>query len=122
VILVFYPADGSPVCSSQLALYNQALPLFAELNAQVLAISVDDLASHHEFARQLRLAFPLLSDSDPKGQVAQAYGVYDPHSGDSQRALFVIDRAGTIHWSYVAPRNVNPGADGILAALEGLTP
>jgi peroxiredoxin len=83
VVLVFYPADGSPVCSNQLALYNQALPLFAELNAQMLAISVDDLVLHHDFARQLRLAFPLLSDSDPKGQVAQAYGVYDQHSGDS---------------------------------------
>jgi peroxiredoxin len=121
VILVFYPADGSPVCSNQLALYNQALPLFTELNAQLLAISVDDLASHDVFARQLRLAFPLLSDSDPKGQVAQAYGVYDRHSGDSQRALFVIDRAGNVHWSFISPRNVNPGADGILAALESLT-
>lgn len=122
VVLVFYPADGSPVCSNQLALYNEALPLFDEFDAQLLAISVDDLTSHHDFARQLRLGFPLLADSDPKGMVSQVYGVYDPGSGDSQRALFVIDREGSVHWSYVSPRNVNPGAHGILAALESLKP
>ncbi|MCI0577985.1 MAG: redoxin domain-containing protein [Chloroflexi bacterium] len=120
VVLVFYPADGSPVCSNQLALYNEALPLFAEFDAQLLAISVDDLASHHDFAGQLGLAFPLLADSDPKGRVAQTYGVYDRQSGDSQRALFVIDEGGTVRWSHVSPRQVNPGADGILAALESM--
>jgi peroxiredoxin len=120
VVLVFYPADGSPVCSNQLALYNEALPLFTEFNAQVLAISVDELASHHSFARELGLAFPLLADSDPQGGTARAYGVYDRDSGDSRRALFVIDGAGTIRWSYVSPRAVNPGADGILAALESI--
>jgi len=120
VVLVFYPADGSPVCSSQLALYNEALSMFAEYDAQILAISVDDLASHHDFAQRLRLTFPLLADSDPKGQVSQTYGVYDPQSGESQRALFVIDEEGIVRWSYVSPSYENPGAHGILAALESM--
>jgi peroxiredoxin len=120
VILAFYPADGSPVCSSQLALYNEALPLFAEFNAQLLAISVDDISSHHAFAGRYNLNFPLLADAEPKGAVTRAYGVYDEDEQTSQRALFVIDAEGFIRWSYVSPRDVNPGANGILEALETL--
>jgi alkyl hydroperoxide reductase subunit AhpC len=52
--------------------------------------------------------------------VARAYGVYRAHEGISERALFVIDSAGIIQWSYVSPVGVNPGADGILEALEAL--
>lgn len=120
VILAFYPADGSPVCSSQLALYNEALPLFAEFNAQLLAISVDDISSHHAFAGQYNLNFPLLADFEPRGEVSRVYGVYDEDEQTSQRALFVIDGEGFIRWSYVSPSDVNPGANGILEALETL--
>jgi len=122
VILAFYPADGSPVCSSQLALYNEALPLFAEFNAQLLAISVDAISSHHAFAGQYNLNFPLLADFEPKGAVSRAYGVFDEDEQTSQRALFVIDGEGFIRWSYVSPSDVNPGANGILEALETLEP
>ena len=120
VVLVFYPADKSSVCSSQLALYNEALNLFDDYNAQLLGISVDDLQSHEEFSEDLRLGFPLLSDHDPKGAVARAYGVYDEKHKMSKRALFVVDDEGTIRWSYLAPGRVNPGANGILNALDSL--
>jgi len=120
VILAFYPADWSPVCGDQLALYNEILPMFEEYNAQLLGISVDSHWSHRAYAQDRNLNFPLLSDFEPKGEVARKFGVYDSQYGLSQRALFVIDEEGKIHWSYLSPGGVNPGADGILSALESL--
>jgi peroxiredoxin len=120
VILTFYPADFSPVCSDQMALYNEVLPEFERFNAQILGISVDGIWSHLAFARERNLRFPLLADFEPKGAVSRLYGVYIEKAGISDRALFVIDKDGTIRWSYVSPTGVNPGADGILKALEAL--
>ena len=120
VVLVFYPADWSPVCGDQLALYNEVLPMFQEHRTQVLAISVDGIWSHRAFVADRSLQFPLLADFEPKGAVARAYGAYDAGTGTSERALFVIDGEGVIRWSYLSPKGVNPGADGILAALESL--
>lgn len=120
VVLAFYPADWSPVCSDQLALYNELLDEFARLNAQLLAISVDGVWSHAALARERKLHFPLLSDFEPKGAVARAYGIYDAARGVAGRALFVIDGGGVIRWSQLAPMAVNPGAAGIVNALETL--
>lgn len=120
VILAFYPADWSPVCSDQLSLYNELLDEFARFNAQLLAISVDGVWSHAALARERKYHFPLLSDFEPKGEVARAYGVYDDKAGIAQRALFVIDGNGVIQWSYLSPMGVNPGAAGIVKALEAL--
>jgi peroxiredoxin len=121
LVLVFYPADNSPVCSSQLALYNQALPLFQEHDAQIVGISVDDPETHQAFSKKLNLSFPLLADNAPLGAVARAYGVFDQQAGTCGRALFVVDAEGLIHWSYLSPSSINPGADGILKALEEFT-
>jgi peroxiredoxin len=118
VILAFYPADWSPVCGDQLALYNELLPEFARLDAQLLGISVDGAWCHAAFARDRHYHFPLLADFEPKGAVARAYGAYHAADGVAERALFVLDGAGVIRWSYLSPMGVNPGADGILAALE----
>jgi peroxiredoxin len=120
VILAFYPADWSPVCSDQLALYNELLSEFQRFDAQLLGLSVDGIWSHLAFAKQRGFHFPLLADFEPKGAVARAYGVYHADGGTCERALFVIDRAGIVSWSYVSPMGVNPGADGILRALDGL--
>lgn len=120
VVLVFYPADWSPVCGDQVVLYNEILPIFKEYEAQLLGISVDGVWCHRAFAQARALDFPLLSDFEPKGAVARAYGVYREEDGFTERALFVIDAEGIIRWSYVSPIDVNPGADGILAALEAL--
>lgn len=122
VVLVFYPADWSPVCGDQLVLYNEVLSLFEQFGAQLIAVSVDGRWSHKAFAEQRNLRFPLLADFEPKGAVARRYGVYDEKAGTSERALFVIDADGIIHWSYVSPKGVNPGADGILNALASLGP
>lgn len=122
VILVFYPADWSPVCTDQLGLYEQLLSEFASFDdAALLAISVDGVHSHVAFAEARNLTFPLLADFEPKGAVARAYGVYNEQAGECGRALFVIDGEGTIRWSYLSPNSVNPGADGILSSLEEIT-
>lgn len=120
VILVFYPGDFTPICGDQLTLYNELLPLFEGFDAQLLAISVDSLETHATFSKDRRLSFPLLADVNPLGDVAREYGVFDEESRTCERALFVIDRTGRIAWSYLSPREINPGADGILRALESL--
>jgi len=121
VILAFYPADWSPVCGDQMALYNEVLPEFQKLGAELLGVSVDGVWCHRAFAEARHLHFPLLADFEPKGAVAQSYGAYRRGEGVSERALFVIDKSGIIAWSYRSPLAVNPGADGILQALEDLT-
>jgi peroxiredoxin len=121
VILAFYPADWSPVCGDQMALYNEVLPEFKRFNAELLGISVDGPWCHRAFTEHRNLHFPLLADFEPKGKVAKEYGVYRDGEGVTERALFVIDSAGRISWSYVSPIDVNPGADGILTALESLS-
>jgi peroxiredoxin len=120
LIMAFYPADWSPVCGDQMALYNQVLPEFQRHGAELVGISVDGAWCHLAFAADRNLHFPLLSDFEPKGAVARRYGVYDHETGECKRALFVLDGEGVIRWSYVSPIDVNPGADGILTALDAI--
>ena len=118
VVLVFYPADWSAVCGDQITFLNELLPEFQRLGAELVGISVDSVYSHMAFAESRKLRFPLLADFEPKGAVARAYGVYRQKDGIAERALFVLDANGIVAWSYVSPILTNPGADGILAALE----
>ena len=120
-VLAFYPADFSPVCGDQMTLYNQVLPEFQRFNAELLGISVDGIWSHLAFSKDRNLHFPLVSDFEPKGAVAKRYGVYRQQDGFTERALFVLDSNGIIRWSYVSQIGVNPGAEGILKALESLS-
>jgi peroxiredoxin len=120
IVLAFYPADWSPVCGDQMTLYNEVLPEFRKYRAAVLGISVDGVWCHNAFASARRLHFPLLTDFEPKGAVAITYGAYRKKEGVAERALFVIDCEGIVRWSYLSPIGVNPGADGILQALESL--
>lgn len=120
VILAFYPADWSPVCDDQMALYNEMGKYFAKHNAQLIGISVDSKWSHLAFAEHNKFHFPLLADFEPKGEVARLYQAYDASTGACQRALYVIDENGIIRWSFLSPVGINPGADGILNALEEL--
>jgi peroxiredoxin len=120
VILAFYPADWSPVCGDQVALLNAVLPEFKKYKAELLGISVDGSWCHTAFSQNRNLHFPLLADFEPKGAVAKLYGAYREKEGCCERALFVIDKNGMIAWSYLSPVAENPGADGILEALEAL--
>jgi peroxiredoxin len=120
VILAFYPADWSPVCSDQMVLYNEMGKYFKRHNAQLIGISVDSKWSHLAFSEQNKFSFPLLSDFEPKGEVARLYEAYNERTGECHRALYVIDEKGIIRWGYRSPVGINPGADGILNVLEDL--
>jgi peroxiredoxin len=120
VILVFYPADWSAVCGSELAIINTSVTLLEKYNAVVLGISVDSKWSHKAFSEKQQLRFPLLSDFEPKGAVSQLYDVYNQQQGYSKRAIYIIDENGVIQWSYLSPDEINPGVDGVLEALDKL--
>jgi peroxiredoxin len=120
VVLVFYPSDWEPVSTDQLAHYNGIVPQLQALDAELVGISVDGIWCHQAFAKALGLRFRLLSDAYPRGAAARAYGVYRSRDGTCERALVVIDPKGIIRWRYVAPREISPGIDGMLTALEAL--
>jgi peroxiredoxin len=103
-----------------MALYNELRGEFHQFHAELIGISVDGAWCHSAFKEERKLHLTLLSDFEPKGEVARRYGVYRAADGTTERALFVIDAGGIIRWSYVSPVGVNPGADGILEALEQL--
>jgi peroxiredoxin len=121
VVLAFYPADWSPVCSDQLALYQAIIHEFEAYDAALAAISVDGVWCHRAFAEARGLTFPLLSDFEPKGEISRRYDAYRTKDGFCERALFVLDGEGRIQWREVVPPEENPGADGLLRALDGMT-
>ena len=120
VVLAFYPGDWSPVCSDQIPIYSEAMPMFEEYNARILGISVDSRWCHEAWKSARKLAFPLLADFEPKGEVSRKYGVYRDADGTSERALYVLDGEGIIRWAFLSPLDVNPGAEGIFDALEAM--
>lgn len=120
-VLIFYPADWSPVCGDELALFNEILPEFQRYDAQLVGVSVDGVWCHQAYAKARNLEFPLLADFEPKGEVSRKYDAYREAEGMSERALFVLDADGVIRWSYLSDISKNPGADGVLAALEELS-
>src|SRR5512138_2003511 len=120
VVLVFYPADFTPVCGEELAIFNEVIPELERHGAKVFGISVDSAWCHRAFAQDRHLRFPLLADFHPKGEVSRRYHSYREQDGFAERSLFVLDRDGNVFWSYVSPIDVNPGVDGVLDALERL--
>lgn len=120
VALIFYPADWSPVCSDELAIFTEIYPELQKRGVELFGVSVDGIWSHLAFEKDRRIRFPLLSDYEPKGAVAKTYGAYRDEEGFTERALFLIDGEGVIRWSYLSPVGVNPGADGLLDALDEL--
>jgi peroxiredoxin len=120
VVLVFYPADWSPVCGDQLAIYTELSAEWSRHHATLMGLSVDGVWCHLAYSKDRKLRFSLLSDFEPKGAVARSYGAYRQQEGVAERALFVVDGHGVIQWSHLSPIGVNPGADGILDALEKL--
>lgn len=99
VVLVFYPGDETLVCTKQLCSYNDELQQFANVNAQILAISAQDIASHEKFSAKQGYKFPLLADTDK--QVANLYGVIGTF-GIPRRSVFVIDQQGVVKYAHRA--------------------
>jgi peroxiredoxin len=122
VVLAFYPADFSPVCTDQLSVYQEVLGEFEERGAKLLGISVDGAFCHRAFQSHLNLDIPLLADFHPKGEVAKAYGVWSEEYGLSGRALVMVNGDGIVEWSYMSPPLEVPGANLIFDALDQRTP
>ena len=121
VVLVFYPADFSPVCTDQLSVYQEVLPEFETRKVQLLGISVDGAFCHRAFKSHMNLDIPLLADFHPKGDVARKYGVWSEEYGVSGRALILVDPDGVVTWSYESPPLEVPGANLIFDALDQRT-
>jgi peroxiredoxin len=121
VVLVFYPADFSPVCSDQLSIYQEVLDPLEERGAKVIGISVDGSFCHKAFREHLNLTIPLLADFHPKGEVAKAYGVWSEDYGVSSRALVIVGPEGDVRWIYMSPPLEVPGANLIFDALDERT-
>jgi peroxiredoxin len=122
VVLAFYPADFSPVCTDQLSVYQEVLGELEERGAKLLGVSVDGVFCHRAFREHLSLDIPLLADFHPKGEVAKAYGVWSDEHGVSGRALVMIGPDGIVEWSYMSPPLEVPGANLIFDALDQRTP
>jgi peroxiredoxin len=121
VVLVFYPADFSPVCTDQLSVYQEVLVELEERDTKIVGISVDGAFCHRAFRNHLNLDFSLLADFHPKGEVARAYGVWSEEYGVSSRALVMVGPEGTVEWSYMSPPLEVPGANLIFDALDQRT-
>jgi peroxiredoxin len=96
VVLLFYPLDFSPVCSVETKQCGEMLPAKGGPDVEVLGVSVDSIWAHKAFAAQQGITYPLLADFQPKGAVAEKYGVYLPDKGISARTAFVIGKDGKI--------------------------
>jgi peroxiredoxin len=105
VVLVFYPLDWSPVCTNEHACLVNDMKRFEQLDAQVLGLSVDSAWSHKAFAEKMGISYPLLADFQPRGAVAEKFGVYLADKGITGRAIAIVDRGGKIAWlkSYDIP-------------------
>lgn len=119
LVIAFYPADFSLVCTDQLSIYQEVLSEIEAAGATLVGISVDSHHSHRVFRDQLGLTMPLLSDFHPKGEVTSAYGAYIPERGHGNRSLVLVDGGGTVQWSYASPTPLEiPGANLIFDALS----
>jgi peroxiredoxin len=120
VLLVFYPADFSPVCTDQLSIYEPALAEWRQGGAEVFGVSVDSAFCHRAFREKLGITMPLLSDFEPKGDVARKYGAYVDRYGTANRSLVLVDEQGLVAWSHESPSPLEiPSADLVSSALVG---
>jgi peroxiredoxin len=121
VLLVFYPQDFSPVCSDQLSIYQEVKPEIEEQGVELVGISIDHPWAHKAFQEKLGIDMTLLSDFEPKGEVARAYGAYIERVGHANRSLVLIDEEGDVEWVHESPTPLEiPGANVIFDALASV--
>lgn len=119
LVLCFYPADFSPVCTDQLAVYQERLGEFEERGAALVGISVDSGYCHRAFREKRGLSMPLLADYHPKGAIAQAYGAYIEKRGHTNRSVVVVDGEGEVRWVHESDKPAQfPDPEVILDALD----
>ena len=123
LVLCFYPLDFSPVCTDQLSIYQEVLPLVEEQGAALVGVSVDSTWAHRAFREKLGISIPLLSDFEPKGEMIRSYGAYLEQVGHGNRSLVLIDEAGIVRWVHESPTPLEiPGANLIFDALATRAP
>src|ERR1700722_8016628 len=120
VVLVFYPLDWSPTCTNEHACFVNEMKAFETLDAEVLGVSVDSVWSHKAYAEKMGIHYPLLADFQPRGAMAEKYGVYLADKGITGRAISIIDREGKLAWHKNYDIPVVPGIDEVAKALEGV--
>ena len=98
VVLAFYPADWTPVCSNQIPGYQKDIEIFDQFDCQLFCISTDSVPCHIAWAKSLGgLSYPLMSDFYPHGEVSKKYGVLNSR-GYPNRTIFLIDKTGIIRF------------------------
>ena len=120
IVLMFYPLDWSPVCSNEHACMVNDMKKFETLDAQVLGISVDSVWSHKAFAEKMKIGYPLLADFQPRGAVAEKFGVYLPEKGITGRSTFIIDKQGKVSWAKTYDIPTVPDVNEVAAALANV--
>jgi peroxiredoxin len=120
VVLIFYPLDWSPVCTKEHTCLVNDMKRFDQLDAQVLGVSVDSVWSHKAYAEKMGIHYPLLADFQPRGAMAEKYGVYLADKGITGRAISIIDRDGKLAWHKNYDIPVVPAIDEVAQALEGV--
>ncbi|MFL5833003.1 MAG: redoxin domain-containing protein [Solirubrobacterales bacterium] len=119
VMLVFYPGDFSPVCGDQFSIYQEVKPEIEAKGVELVGISVDSFFAHKAFQEKLGIDMMLLSDFEPKGEVARAYDSYVEKMGFANRTLVLVDEDGKVAWTYESPNPGEfPGANVIFDALS----
>ena len=120
VLLVFYPGDFSPLCGDQLSIYQEVKPEIEGKGVELVGISVDSFFAHKAFQEKLGIDTTLLSDFEPKGEVARAYGSYlDAPLGFANRTLVLVGEEGRVAWTHESPNPGEfPGANVIFDALS----
>jgi peroxiredoxin len=118
-MLVFYPGDFSPICSDQLSVYQEVKPQLAAAGVELVGISVDSFFAHKAFQEKLGIDTTLLSDFEPKGEVARAYDSYVEGPGFANRTLVLVDENGLVAWTHESPSPGEfPAVDVVLGALS----
>jgi len=119
VVVFFYPADFTFVCPTEIRGFARRLDEFRALDCDVLGVSVDDVASHRQWAAELGgVPFPLLAD--PGGAASRAWGVLNEQDGRAWRATFVVSPEGRVAWILVSPMNVGRSVDETLRVVQAL--
>jgi peroxiredoxin len=120
VVLAFYPLDFSPTCTSENECFREDFSEFESAGSQVLGVSVDSVWTHHAFAKQMGLKYPLLADFQPRGEVAKTYGLFVEDKGTTARATVIIDKSGKVAWVKEQERSQARDNRAILDVLAGL--
>jgi peroxiredoxin len=118
VVLMWYPLDWSPTCTSEHMCFVNDMKQFETLDAEVLGVSVDSVWSHKAFAEKLGIKYSLLADFHPRGAMSERYGMYLADKGITGRAIAIVNKAGKIAWfkNYDIP--VVPDLQEVAAALS----